>query len=179
MNGFRSIAWQLQLKNIMLVISDQEKSGVSGFYTVLFSERKYIYALDWGKYKRFVKNFVLIDLLFLVCFIYTLQVRIEIAEKLFEISFPLFFGYIFLKLKLCQPRVKILITNRVKKEVAPVSVWLDYFFLGMAGVLLQSLIMRTTSENMYHYWAIFLQVNFFMYSMMPFVTYLKFRMDKK
>lgn len=163
----------------MLVISDQEKSGVSGFYTVLFSERKYIYALDWSKYKKLVKNFVLIDVLFLVFFIYLLQVDVETAGKLFEISFPLFFGYIFIKLKLCQPRVKILVTNRMKKEVAPASVWLDYFFLGMAGVVLQSVIMRTTSENMYHYWAIFLQVNFFMYSMMPFVTYLKFRFDKK
>lgn len=162
----------------MLIISDEEKSGINGFYSVFFGGNKYIYGLNWDKYKKFVNAFVAVNIAFCFYFIWLLKIDIEDTQKLFKVSFPLFFGYIFLKLKVCQPRVKILATEKVKRKVAPVSVWLDYFFLGVAGVILQRVIMKTTSDVLFHYWAIFLQVNFAMYALMPFITYMDFKSNK-
>lgn len=163
----------------MLIISNEDGCGVNVLFPALLpNQKKAISVSEWAKYKKFVWFFVLANLAFCLWFAKIIFAGTpEEIETLYSSTVPLFFLYAFVKIKVCQRRVRISVAKGMKTTVAPAAVWLDHFLFGVAGVLLQNASMKMEPDLSFHYVLIFLQVAFSIYAVLPLVNYLKFKTD--
>lgn len=160
----------------MLLISNEDGCGVNALFPAVLGDNvKTIPVLRWDHYQRFVRLYVVLNLAFCGCFLILLLQPDAKAQRFYSAAVPMYFAYAFAKVKLGQKRVNISVRKGLNKTVAPPRVWLEYFFFGLAGVLLQCLSMKLDPDPVLHCILILVQAGFAFYAVLPFINYLKFR----